>query len=71
MNGGKIKTYTIKRVTGAHLPTPLLFGPANRPGDIADYCLGTVWLVYGNRFVGYEIITAWLVCGNDGLVGMW
>ena len=40
---GKLGAYAMKRVaTGAHLTTPWLFGPAKRPDDRADYCLGNV-----------------------------
>ena len=28
-----------RAAVGAHLPTPWLFEPANRPDDRADYCL--------------------------------
>ena len=36
----KVGVYSLNGVTaGAHLPTPWLYEPANRPGDKADYCL--------------------------------
>ena len=39
----------MKRVAaGAHLPTPWLFEPAERPGDRADYCLGCSFLPSAN-----------------------
>ena len=36
----KLGAYVMKRVAaGAHLPTPWLFEPAERPDDKTDYCL--------------------------------
>ena len=42
---GKLGTNAMKRVAaGAHLPTPWLFEPAERPDDRADYCLDCSFL---------------------------
>ena len=36
----KLRAYAMNYVAaGAHLPTPWLFEPAERPVDRADYCL--------------------------------
>ena len=38
----KLGAHAMKRVAaGAHLPTPWIFEPAERPDDSTDYCLGT------------------------------
>ena len=41
----KVGAYDLKRLAaGAHLPTPRLFEPAERPVDRADYCLDCSFL---------------------------
>ena len=42
---GKLGAYAMKRVAaGAHLRTPWLFEPAERPDDRTDYCLDCSFL---------------------------
>ena len=44
---GNMVAFAMRRVAaGAHLPTPWLYEPAERPDDRADYCLDCSYLIY-------------------------